>query len=824
MKKNNVGLGVDLRIFALLFIGIFSFINFINVEALTGSGTSEEPYQITSCADFMDINDDLDAYYELTTDIDCTLDGNSIMVATSTDFTGNFDGGGYEITIELTPDDNTSVVGLFAETGDATISNLTLSGSIVGTNISSVGMLVGRAQETTFNNITVDVDLTFDFDEELGAGDGVGGLIGVGYEVILEDVAASGTINATSSDEVGGVIGTIGCVSEITDSSSAVNVIGDEDVGGFLGFDGCEGYGSIVTDSYATGNVTGSETVGGFAGEVYYVTYDNVYATGDVTATEESYVGGLIGYIESDGGNQRKIFQSYATGNVIGIYDVGGLIGHAEEITISQSYATGNVTGDENVGGLIGHLDDDSTVRDSYARGDVDGEYDVGGFFGNSEDDVQITTSYSANAVDADDDFGGFGGGNDEDLTTYGTLFWDSELAPIEDACYDDSNCATGKTTAEMKTASTFTAAEWNFDDIWQINPGINDGYPSLRGGDDEVYVPEQAEGPVETILDENQFEGGGVAQNWNQDDGEWEYELPFTFNFYGIDYDTVYVSSNGYVTFDDGFGDYGFDIDDVDAPVIMALQDDLVTNVSDGEDGYLTDIYITDNGDGKVVFRWVAADIEDNDVILNFEIVLHDDDTFQFNYGEQLLDLNSDYAAVGVQDGILSYVASEYNDRNNFNNLNTSYWNYTGEEPEPESEEEPRRKKGTSVKKRVENLVKMGDTQKAEELKDEWSHLFDSTTQTTQTQSGETQVRDLELGMEGSDVKLLQQLLNAQGYLLAETGVGSIGNETEYFGTLTQNALIKYQAANNISPAAGYFGSITRAQMKAALLEGLWW
>ncbi len=84
--------------------------------------------------------------------------------------------------------------------------------------------------------------------------------------------------------------------------------------------------------------------------------------------------------------------------------------------------------------------------------------------------------------------------------------------------------------------------------------------------------------------------------------------------------------------------------------------------------------------------------------------------------------------------------------------------------------------------------------------------------------------VRDLELTLMGTDVKALQQLLNAQGYLLVETGVGSIGNETEYFGTLTKNALAKYQAAHGIVPAVGYFGSITRAQMKTAGLVGLWW
>ncbi len=71
---------------------------------------------------------------------------------------------------------------------------------------------------------------------------------------------------------------------------------------------------------------------------------------------------------------------------------------------------------------------------------------------------------------------------------------------------------------------------------------------------------------------------------------------------------------------------------------------------------------------------------------------------------------------------------------------------------------------------------------------------------------------RDLELGMKGADVRELQKFLNANGFLIAETGDGSPGNETQYFGSLTRAALAKYQAAKGITPAAGYLGPKTRA------------
>ena len=70
---------------------------------------------------------------------------------------------------------------------------------------------------------------------------------------------------------------------------------------------------------------------------------------------------------------------------------------------------------------------------------------------------------------------------------------------------------------------------------------------------------------------------------------------------------------------------------------------------------------------------------------------------------------------------------------------------------------------------------------------------------------------RDLELRDEGQDVYELQKYLNQAGYVVAASGAGSPGNETTYFGPATQAALIKFQQAHGISPAAGYFGPVTR-------------
>ncbi|MEJ0001944.1 MAG: InlB B-repeat-containing protein [bacterium] len=143
-------------------------------------------------------------------------------------------------------------------------------------------------------------------------------------------------------------------------------------------------------------------------------------------------------------------------------------------------------------------------------------------------------------------------------------------------------------------------------------------------------------------------------------------------------------------------------------------------------------------------------------------------------------------------------------------------------EEVEQEETSRHSSSRGGSVQSRVKNLTDTGNADAADALKAQWPQLFPD------AQSGAplalVSVRDLKLGMTGDDVLALQKLLNANGFALAQSGIGAPGNETTFFGPMTRAALARYQAAKGIAPAAGYFGAITRAQMKGAGLGGLWW
>ncbi len=83
-------------------------------------------------------------------------------------------------------------------------------------------------------------------------------------------------------------------------------------------------------------------------------------------------------------------------------------------------------------------------------------------------------------------------------------------------------------------------------------------------------------------------------------------------------------------------------------------------------------------------------------------------------------------------------------------------------------------------------------------------------------------------LGDRKDEIKELQKLLNCHGFLLGTEGPGSPGSETNFFGRLTFNAVVKLQdafAADILIPlglkkGTGFFGPSTRAYVNNVLLK----
>lgn len=252
-------------------------------------------------------------------------------------------------------------------------------------------------------------------------------------------------------------------------TGSQFNIIGN-DVNAFTGvFDG-NGY----AISNFTWNSAYSDYVGlfGCVGSVF-LSYDPNAKIKDLKLVDPNiqgrwYVGALVGKL-TDG---MVTGCGVEGGAVFGDDVVGGLVGlDSKKIlkgTISNCYATCSVSGDEKVGGLVGT--NYGTISNCYANGSVYGNYLVGGLVGRNTSDSTISNCYAVGAVSGEDKVGGLVGGG----TSYSVFssYWD-----IQTSGQSVSSGGHGKTTAQMKMASTFLA--WGgCGNYWTIDEG-ND-YPRL--------------------------------------------------------------------------------------------------------------------------------------------------------------------------------------------------------------------------------------------------------------------------------------------------------------------------------------------------------
>ena len=413
------------------------------------------------------VRDELDGDYVLMNDLDSGTSGYNELVGTAqgwepigmdsfSPFTGTFDGNGFEI-LDLYIDrpDTDSVwesVGLFGTVEE-------------DAEITSVGI--------------VDADVTGNWY--------VGALVGNNRGTVRNSYA---TGEVTGESRVGGLVGDNS--GTLSNSHADSTVSGDSQIGGLSGRNT-----GIVSSSHAAGVVNGNENTGGLVGFNWDATVTKSYATGTVNG-EDSEIGGLVGY---NYGGSSFVSESYASGDVDGDSQVGGLIGRNDG-TIFRSYATGTVIGDASVGGLLGY-NDGGEVENAYATGAVSGNSPVGGLVGWNTAGGTVRNSYSVGTVSGDGNVGGlvgyaFGWGSDG--ITYDS-FWDTETSGM-----DTSDDGTGKTTAEMKDVATYTDTTteglenpWDFlgnpnddqgdEEIWDIDPEVNDGYPFLVVEEPEEYT-----------------------------------------------------------------------------------------------------------------------------------------------------------------------------------------------------------------------------------------------------------------------------------------------------------------------------------------------
>ncbi|MFA6797606.1 MAG: GLUG motif-containing protein, partial [Candidatus Paceibacterota bacterium] len=219
-----------------------------HAETLSGSGTSIDPYTITTCNQLQNIKNDLFAYYTLENDIDCSTysyNGDSygfypIAISSSYPFRGSFDGKGHKITGLYMNYPNSYYTSLFGYVGSS-ISNST----------------------TTIKNFGLeDVDITGKIYTS--------GITGYFNSGTISGVYTTGNIFQVDTPDAGYAGGLVGLVSS--------------------------SYNAYISDSYSRANITGKKYVGGAIGSSGG-TVKNIYSTGliKIIGVSPYSFGGLVG-------------------------------------------------------------------------------------------------------------------------------------------------------------------------------------------------------------------------------------------------------------------------------------------------------------------------------------------------------------------------------------------------------------------------------------------------------------------------------------------------------------------------------------------------
>jgi filamentous hemagglutinin family protein len=377
---------------------------------------------------------------------------------------GVFDGLGHTVSGLYINQPSGSYVGMIG-TSNGVVRNVAMVNASVSAN-QAVGALIGMNMGNVYNSVASGTVHS--------TGGYAGGLIGAIFDGTLDNLHAFGSVTSAGNN-VGGLSGYLAYKITISNSSTGNAVTNTSGVwtGGLVGQND---YGYIV-DSHASGTVIGKGDVGGLVGNNNNGVVSGSYATGSVTGVGNA--GGLVG-----NNTNGKVTRSYASGAVNGALAVGGLIGLSSasggvatpDNEINTSYATGAVNGTgDNVGGLIGR-NYGNHVLNAYARGAVSssGNY-VGGLIGNNLGTADKT--YSTGAVSSAGV--GVGGLMGVSIGGVSNSFWDTQTSG-----QNSSADGSGRTTAQMKDSTTFTASNWNFifhSGVWGRKDSLNDGYPVLR-------------------------------------------------------------------------------------------------------------------------------------------------------------------------------------------------------------------------------------------------------------------------------------------------------------------------------------------------------
>lgn len=217
------------------------------------------------------------------------------------------------------------------------INNITINRYLNSSNLSSIGLFgsIGGGSVSNLKITNSAFTLQDYFTDDIKTGIFCGRLSGASVEHVIVSGSVINAINTPDNIVAGGLIGLLNDAAVMNCGAETVYIYTDNGVAG--GLAGMGGGGRTIAGCYATGEIYGQQNAGGLFG---------IYSGYGSGVLKDSYAncmvgggpngaGGLIGKI-----NGGTVNRTYAAGNVAGanITTMGGLIGTGSYTMVANSY------------------------------------------------------------------------------------------------------------------------------------------------------------------------------------------------------------------------------------------------------------------------------------------------------------------------------------------------------------------------------------------------------------------------------------------------------------------------------------------------------
>ncbi|MCL2766479.1 MAG: cohesin domain-containing protein [Peptococcaceae bacterium] len=244
-----------------------------------------------------------------------------------------------------------------------------------------------------------------------------------------------------------------------------------------------------MEDAYLDIANSGFSCVGSISGYDEFSTITNCYNTGRIIVSGEAaigYAGGLTAR-----SSNSTITYCYNTGDISAsgptseyFYGyVGGICGIMESVTISNCYNSGDIStsgyGLTIAGGITGWgWSENSSISDCLNTGKIstnNSNHTISGGIVGTHDNLMITNCLNTGVLVSNSntdkaDIGGIVGENTGTVTTTNNYCPNLYGSPY----------GTQLTSEQMTNPASYTG--WDFVNVWDISPSVNNGLPFLRG------------------------------------------------------------------------------------------------------------------------------------------------------------------------------------------------------------------------------------------------------------------------------------------------------------------------------------------------------